>query len=440
MQAAPKDCTLLPLASGALLVSPGHATFCRIEESALPAVRAALAGEGEWPASTRSQLARHGFFGPPRESAPVAPSVQLQLTNACNLACSYCCTNSGPARPIEIGREHFFRVVDEVRESMGPGARVSLLGGEPLLVPFALELAERILEVGLSLVVFTNGLLLEDEEVARRVAGLMARGAEVRVSLAGATPATCDEASGAPRFERVLRGLHTLARFGHRAVVDVMLTPADAKAMAEELHTLRSRLPPGTRIALGLLFKAGREKGQHTFHSRAELEAALDRVAFEAGEVIHAQAPSPVAPRREGCSCALGHHLHVRSDGALFTCFRMEEKVGDLATTSFAEALASTRARPRPARTLRRCVDCPLATLCGGGCRAENLLLTGDADEPACGPWRVRVLSELLAEDRVGALEWPAEQLLAEARQRGIEGPAALNPVAERGRTEGRPH
>jgi MoaA/NifB/PqqE/SkfB family radical SAM enzyme len=32
---------------------------------------------------------------------------------------------------------------------------------------------------------------------------------------------------------------------------------------------------------------------------------------------------------------------------------------------------------------LPTCRLCPLATLCGAGCRSENLLYTGDADQPS---------------------------------------------------------
>jgi hypothetical protein len=39
------------------------------------------------------------------------------------------------------------------------------------------------------------------------------------------------------------------------------------------------------------------------------------------------------------------------------------------------------------------------------------------------------VISELLAEDRVTALEWPATHLWAEARARGIEAPETLEPA-----------
>lgn len=432
----PADCRLLPLTHGALLVSPGHATFCRLDDASLPGVRAWLDG-GPLPLAVRGELERHGFFGAPREAEPETRTVQLQLTNACNLACTYCCTDSAAARPNELTFERFCGVVDEVREQLGPDTHVSLLGGEPLMVPFALQLGSHVLDRGLGLSFATNGLLLQDEDLARGVAQLMDRGALVRVSLSGSSAASCDPPAGVPRFERALKGLHQLARFGRPASVDLMLVPGQIPELARSFPSLRARLPKGTSIALGVLFEAGRENGANLFESRAALEQALDAIAFEGGELISAPKLSPVAPRREGCSCALGHTLNVRSDGALFTCFKMEEQVGDLARERFADAARQVRAHPRPASTLRKCVSCALATLCGGGCRSENLRLTGDADEPACGPWRVRVLSELLAEDRVSALEWSAPHLLAEAHRRGLGGPASLKTPAPPQRKEG---
>ncbi|MCP4592142.1 MAG: SPASM domain-containing protein, partial [bacterium] len=198
--------------------------------------------------------------------------------------------------------------------------------------------------------------------------------------------------------------------------------------ISRELHDLRKRLPPGTPVSLGVLYLGGRETGEHLFQSRAELETALDRVAFEAGVSISASRTSTVTHRREGCGCALGKHVHVRSDGALFNCFKMEEMVGHLDTVGFEAAARSIRENPHRASDLPTCADCSLATLCGGGCRSENMLYTGSADEPPCGPWRVRVLSELLAEDRVTAVEWPVAFLLQEARIRGIEIPGDLFP------------
>ncbi len=119
--------------------------------------------------------------------------------------------------------------------------------------------------------------------------------------------------------------------------------------------------------------------------------------------------------------CALGATLNVRSDGMLYPCFRMLEPAGDVRRHGLGAVAAALRAHPRSARSFVPCADCPLATLCGGGCRSDNFLLSGDGERPLCGPWRVQVLCELLAEDRISCLEWPTRQLKSEARLRGIE-------------------
>ena len=169
----PDDCVLMPLRSGRLLVSRRHATFCRIQPEDVPALEAVLRGANSvellGPA-LHDDLERHGFFGPPRECRPSRPSVQLQLTNACNLACSYCCTNSGPPRLAEMDRTHVFALLAEVREILGPGGSVGILGGEAFLLPWAMDVAERVVDVGLALTVFTNGTPFVDEQLARRMA------------------------------------------------------------------------------------------------------------------------------------------------------------------------------------------------------------------------------------------------------------------------------
>jgi radical SAM protein with 4Fe4S-binding SPASM domain len=427
----PGDCTFLPIAAGDLLVSRDHAAFCRVPSREVDIVRAVVAGRKPVDAlggELLENLDRHGFLGPPRPVKSPQPTVQLQLTNACNLACRYCCTNSGRPRDGEVCYEQMLALVRQIPEAVGPDADVAILGGEPLLVPWALDLASEIVAIGLDLTIFTNGIPLADADRARRTAMLMRRGVKVRVSLAGPSSESCDSLSGTSRFDAALLGLQRLAAFGGCATVDVMLAPQQVDAMARELPALRRRLPPGTPLALGVLYRSGRENGEHLFAGLDALEAALDRIAFEAGQTIPAVGASPVADRREGCDCALGNHIHVRSDGALFNCFKMEEKIGHLDTLGFAAAAKLLRENPHRAVDLPLCAACPLATLCGAGCRSENLLYTGDPDQPPCGPWRVRVLSELLAEDRVAAVEWPVAFLLNEARARGIQTPPGLLP------------
>jgi radical SAM protein with 4Fe4S-binding SPASM domain len=423
MASLPSDCVLLPITSGALLVSRSHATFCAMPHEQVAAVTDALAGvvpPGELEAGLHAELDRHGFFAEPRPQPQQRPRVQLQLTNACNLRCSYCCTDSAVARDHELSFDEWCGLVVEARQAFGPDLAFGMLGGEPLLAPFALDLADLIAQMRSPLTIFTNGTALVDTRVAQRVAALAKRGVAIRISLAGATHRSCDDLSGAARFDATLAGLAELARHGGKARLDLMLFPADVDEIATRLPELRAQLPAGTRVSLGLAFLGGREAGAHIFDSRAALESALDRIALETGEAIAAPPRAPLAIRREACACAFGSTLNVRSDGMLYACFRMQEPAGSVRRQGVTAVAATLRANPRPASRLEACADCPLATLCGGGCRSDNLLLSGDPERPVCGPWRVRVLCELLAEDRIACLEWPTSHLASEARLRGI--------------------
>ena len=303
----PADAVLLPLASGKLLVSPANAIFCRIAPDHLASVEAVLHGHAlpsTLPPPLLETLERHGFGHPPRAADAASPSVQIQLTNGCNVGCAYCCTNSSAPRHGEITRAEALGVLNQVRALLGPGALVSLLGGEPLLVPWAVDVAEHAVNLGLRLTLFTNALLLADNERAARVALLVRRGMGVRVSLASASRALCDEVSAAERFDLAIAGVCALARHGATATVDVMLLPSHVDDVAAHLSELRAPLPKETPIALGILYRSGREQGQHLFGSRAALEDALDRIAFEAGEAVPGTPRAPVTARREGCDCA----------------------------------------------------------------------------------------------------------------------------------------
>jgi len=424
----PPDTVSLPLTEGVLLVSRGHAVFCHVTEAEAEVVRQG----GALPESLASNLERHGFLGPPRPPPPASPTVQLQVTNACNLACAWCCTHSGEARPREVDFAALSALIADLPRVMGPSTRVALLGGEPLSVPWTPDLADRVLDAGLFVTIFTNGVPLADPALARRVAGCVDRGAVLRVSLASASAVSCDDLSGNPRFEDAVRGVNLVCEALDGRVkgvfVDLMLAPQNVDDIVQHLPALRRRLPRALAVSVGILFQGGRETGAHLFPTAAALEAALDRVAFEAGEVVPAEPRGSVAFRRDGCACTQGHHLHVRSDGTLFPCFRMEEAAGHL-DDGFEAALLRLRAAARPASVLPTCRDCVLATLCGGGCASDNLFHTGRADTPWCGPWRIRVLCELLAEDRPGAVEWPAARLWEEARGRGIPAPETVPRV-----------
>ncbi|MBN2802428.1 MAG: radical SAM protein [Deltaproteobacteria bacterium] len=434
MSSLPFDCTLLPLFKGALLVFPGKAVFCNIPPEEVENIRRVLDHKQsveELSESLKNSLKEHSFFSSHERSKIQAPKIQIQLTNACNLNCTYCCTNSKNARTGELDENAIFKILFEIKEFLGAGTQVSFLGGEPFLVPFTTRLAKEALSLGLKLSIFSNGLPLADNDfLAKEVAELTKQGALLRISLAAASKEPCDLLSGEERFERAIAALNNLSKNGGKAFVDVMLMPQNASDMALAFNSLKKRVPEQFKISLGILYLSGREKGVHLFDSRHSMEQALTDIAFGAGEIIEAAHSQPVMSRRDGCDCAIGMNLNIRSDGSLFPCFKMEERIGHISELGVTDALKKIRDNPHPAYNLKTCRNCPLNTLCGGGCRSDNFLFTG-TEEPLCGSWRVQVLGELLAEDCVSAVNWSLPHLHAEALRRGIDAPETLKQVQQ---------
>ena len=113
--------------------------------------------------------------------------VSWQITRDCDLACVHCCTGSAPGKRLhdELDLGAAMRVAEKLIRGDVP--YVMLCGGEPLVVPHFLALAERLGAAGIQLKIETNGHQLDDA-LAERLARLPVR--SVQLSLDGDTPAT----------------------------------------------------------------------------------------------------------------------------------------------------------------------------------------------------------------------------------------------------------
>jgi len=110
--------------------------------------------------------------------------VAWQITRDCDLCCLHCCTESAPGKRLadELDAAEALRLADEIVRSGVP--YVMLCGGEPLVVPHFLALAEALGQAGVQLKIETNGQRF-DAKVADRLAKLPIR--SVQISLDGDT-------------------------------------------------------------------------------------------------------------------------------------------------------------------------------------------------------------------------------------------------------------
>jgi MoaA/NifB/PqqE/SkfB family radical SAM enzyme len=140
--------------------------------------------------------------------APPSPlSATWDLTYACQLRCGYCYSESGRRAARTLPHADLLRIADTLA---GMGLRsVQLSGGEPLLVRGLSEIVERLRARGTKVVLFTNGLLIDDGN-ASELGRLFAL---IRVGVDGATAEVHDRVRGREgAFLGALDGLAALDR------------------------------------------------------------------------------------------------------------------------------------------------------------------------------------------------------------------------------------
>lgn len=148
-------------------------------------------------------LARRLNFRPSR-----LPVLVLMVTDKCQLRCTMCgACDYSPGDHNMLSLEEWKSVVDSAAR-LRTGI-VSITGGEALLRRDLFDLIAHIRSYGMAVHLNTNGLLLNEKNVAR----LHELGVEtVSISLESTDPATHDAIRGEGMFERTAKGLRALRR------------------------------------------------------------------------------------------------------------------------------------------------------------------------------------------------------------------------------------
>lgn len=349
------------------------------------------------------------------------PVVVWNLTNACNLKCKHCYSNSSAgAAASYLPLEKALLIVAQLVKLAPPMVLVS--GGEPLLYPQVFKLASSAARAGLKLALSTNGTLIT-RAVANKLIGAGFQYVGISLDGIGQTNDTFRGMTGA--FERALQGFRNCIGAGLRVGLRMTMV-RDNLDQLDQIFDLveRENIP---RVCFYHLCYSGR--GKELFRQALgarETRKAIDLILRRARDFLargklkeiltvanHADAPYLYMKlRREDEGLAADALAYLRrsrgglnSSGVGICCidwqgnvhpdqFWMDCSVGNLLERGFEDIWYENPApilialRSRGSHIKGRCspLACRWFDICGGSMRARANAFFNDpwAPDPAC--------------------------------------------------------
>ncbi|MDZ4824870.1 MAG: radical SAM protein [Actinomycetota bacterium] len=153
----------------------------------------------------------------------------------CNLACTYCLTESAPEVPKRLLSDAAMRTAATQAAALG-FTDLGITGGEPFLAPGIVDTLDALTDT-LPTLVLSNGTRFT-EALVRRMSRLAGRDLAVQVSLDSPDPEMNDAMRGPENFARVVDAIPRLVDAGVRVRIATTATALDPDAAARlcELH------------------------------------------------------------------------------------------------------------------------------------------------------------------------------------------------------------
>jgi heme b synthase len=334
--------------------------------------------------------------------------VAWEVTRNCNLNCVHCraAASRGPYAG-ELSTEKCREILDQIRAVGQP--IVILTGGEPLLREDIFELATYGTDLGLRMVMATNGTLITPEIAKRMKSSAIQR---VSISLDGPEASSHDrfrQVQGA--FEGSILGIEELKKEGIEFQINTTITRHNVN-QAQAVLDLAVRLGAAAHHIF-LLVPTGRAKDMTDQEISAEQYEKILHWFYEMRKAVPIHLKATCAPhfyrvlRQEahkrgekvdyatygldavtrGCLggtsfCFISHV------GTVQPCGYLEVQSGDLKASTFKEVWEHSPVfvKLRDFSNYKgKCGACEYLNVCGG-CRARAFEATGDylAEEPLC--------------------------------------------------------
>ena len=350
-------------------------------------------------------------------------TVDIAITNRCNLRCTYCYHFSSAGDVDEdLPKEEWLRFFEELKRCAVMD--VVLAGGEPFFRKDLNELIEGIVKNNIRFSILSNGTLITDE-IAEFLSST-GRCDYVQVSLDGSKPETHDACRGKGNFNLAIDGIQCLQK--HSVPVQVRATihkhnVTDLEEMAQFLLEEIGLESFSTNAAsyMGLLRQNVEQAGLTVEDRMLAMETLVrlnkrydNRINAQAGPLAEAAMWGEMKNARDNgkkqipgrghltaCGCVT-EKIAVRADGAIVPCTMLSHmKLGQINRDDFKviwqdhPGMRKMRVRRNiPLSDFKFCQGCEYINFCTGNCPGLAYTIVGKVNHPSPDACLKRFLDE----------------------------------------------
>ena len=301
-------------------------------------------------------------------------TLNIYLTNACNLRCSHCFVNAGKALANELSESEWNAVLQDF-VSLG-GKAVTVTGGEPTLRRDFASIVRQAFAAGLKVTILTNGILW-DEQMINVLSPYIS---EVQISLDGVDEKTNAQIRGEGYFEKIKKTIITFANAGVNTSVSTTFTletidENTAERYQDLIASINEQCNSPVHFKLSTKILPGRDIRYTEEQNDCYLEEinkiqGLANVINTYDFFMENHSPNTIIN-----NCGYGG-LSIRADGEVFYCNRILdlESCGNIRDKSLAYFIQQGKLayEKTDVNHIYPCKDCYLKYICGGGCRIDD--------------------------------------------------------------------
>lgn len=306
-------------------------------------------------------------------STSILTEVKFEVTDRCNLACSFCHQDFGAkGGTTDLDKDTFERVLAAAKKDRVPVIR--LTGGEPLVLKSIDTYLRRAKELGFAVIVNTNGTALPE----KRVIALKGLIDCIKISLPAADEETMTQMTGDKNtWRRKWEAIALLEKHGFGIDILSVMT----KENIRDFEKIIALLEPHPAVHWKLL-RAETQEGNHAPVSREDIRLLATKIAAarkqERWKNLMLGLATPFCALENpaeavelfsgGRSCGPVESLTVTSQGDTVRCYSRREALDPsqgLRKSALELSLRDFEGLPAV------CRNCQFVPLCRGGCRCD---------------------------------------------------------------------